>query len=156
MPTPRLIGLVSDTHGLARPSLARALAGAELVVHAGDIGSPLVLDTLASIASVRAVRGNTDTDSWALPLPRSLLVEIEHHVIYVLHDVALLDLDPVAVGVSVVVSGHTHCASVERRDGVLYVNPGSAGPRRSALPPTVARLWIRDGGLEVESMTLED
>jgi hypothetical protein len=154
MSKPRLIGLVSDTHGLVRPELAQVLEGAELIVHAGDIGSPVVLDSLGCIAPVRAVRGNTDNEPWARRLPRSLLVELESHALYVLHDVLLLDLDPVAATVAAVVSGHTHCPSVERRDGVLYVNPGSAGPRRSALPPTVARLWLRDGDLEVESVAL--
>jgi hypothetical protein len=155
VPKPRFIGLVSDTHGLVRPELASVLAGAELIVHAGDIGSPLVLDLLGGIAPVRAVRGNTDTDAWCRDLPRSRFVELGAHALYVLHDVSLLDLDPTAASVAAVVSGHTHCPSVERRDGVLYVNPGSAGPRRSALPPTVARLWLRDGGLDVESVTLD-
>jgi putative phosphoesterase len=138
-----LIGLISDTHGLLRPEALRALAGSELIIHAGDVGKPEILDHLRAIAPVVAVRGNIDKGDWASPLPMTAVVETEALRIYVLHDVHDLDLDPAAAGFGIVVSGHSHKASRDERSGVMYVNPGSAGPRRFRLPITVARLDLR-------------
>ena len=125
-----LIGLISDTHGLLRPEALQALAGSGLIIHAGDVGKPEILDQLRAIAPVVAVRGNIDKGDWASHLPLTAVVETEAVLIYVLHDVHELDLDPAAAGFGIVISGHSHKASREERSGVLYVNPGSAGPRR--------------------------
>jgi len=138
-----LIGLISDTHGLLRPEALQALAGSGLIIHAGDVGKPEILDQLRAIAPVVAVRGNIDKGDWASHLPLTAVVETEAVLIYVLHDVHELDLDPAAAGFGIVISGHSHKASREERSGVLYVNPGSAGPRRFRLPLTVARLDLR-------------
>lgn len=138
-----LIGLISDTHGLLRPEALRALAGSELIIHAGDVGKPEILDHLRAIAPVVVVRGNIDKGDWASPLPMTAVVETEVVRIYVLHDVHELDFDPAAAGFGIVVSGHSHKAGRDQRSGVLYVNPGSAGPRRFRLPITVARLDLR-------------
>jgi putative phosphoesterase len=135
-----VIGLISDTHGLLRPEALRALAGSELIVHAGDIGSPEILDALAAIAPVVAVRGNIDTAPWARQLPETAVAEAGSSRIYVLHDLKQLDLDPRAAGFAAVVSGHSHRPGRTERAGVLYINPGSAGPRRFRLPVTVALL----------------
>ena len=134
------IGLISDTHGLLRPQALRALEGVELIIHAGDVGKPEIIEALKSIAPVVAVRGNVDTEPWALALPEVEIVETAVANIYVIHDVHALDLKPAAAGFDIVVSGHSHKPGRTERDGVLYVNPGSAGPRRFQLPITVARL----------------
>ena len=134
------IGLISDTHGLLRPEAVRALAGCELIVHAGDVGKPEIIDQLQAVAPVVAVRGNIDKGEWASRLPLSAVVEAKSARIYVIHDVHDLDIDPAAAGFAIVVSGHSHKASHEERSGVLYLNPGSAGPRRFRLPITLARL----------------
>jgi hypothetical protein len=136
------IGLVSDTHGLLRPEALGFLAGSDFIVHAGDVCEAAVLETLAAIAPLVAVRGNNDRGAWAGSLRESELVEIGGQFVYVVHDIAGLDIDPAAAGVRVVVSGHSHRPSVDERDGVLYVNPGSAGPRRFSLPVSVAELRI--------------
>src|ERR1017187_4034843 len=125
-----IIGLISDTHGLLRPEAVRALAGCELIVHAGDVGKPEIIDQLQAVAPVVAVRGNIDKGEWASRLPLSAVVEAKSARIYVIHDVHDLDIDPAAAGFAIVVSGHSHKASHEERSGVLYLNPGSAGPRR--------------------------
>ncbi|MHB8079400.1 MAG: metallophosphoesterase family protein [Candidatus Krumholzibacteriia bacterium] len=139
-----VVGVISDTHGLLRPAAVAALAGCDLIVHAGDIvGAPL-LDELRRLAPVHAVRGNCD-GAWARALPEEETLDIGGLLVHVRHDLARLTLDPVAAGVAVVISGHSHRPVVARRDGVLYVNPGGAGPRRFALPATVARLTIADG-----------
>jgi putative phosphoesterase len=138
-----LVGLISDTHGLLRPEAVDALQGSDLIVHAGDIGDPAVLNSLARIAPIRAIRGNNDTGAWAWGLPASEVIELGCHSIYVVHNLAELDLDPSAVGFTTVVSGHSHKPAVEERGGVLYVNPGSAGPRRFKLPVTIARLRLQ-------------
>ena len=137
---PKTIGLISDTHGLLRPQALRALDGSDLIIHAGDVGDPEILETLKTLAPVFAVRGNVDTDPWALALPETEVIETGPATIYVLHDVHALDLDPVAAGFHIVVSGHSHKPSRTKRGGVLFLNPGSAGPRRFDLPVTVARL----------------
>jgi putative phosphoesterase len=134
------IGLISDTHGLLRPEALRALEGSELIIHAGDVGKQEIIDALKTLAPVVAVRGNVDTEAWASALPETEVVETGLATIYVLHDVQALDLEPGAAGFHIVVSGHSHNPGRTERDGVLYINPGSAGPRRFQLPVTVARL----------------
>ena len=136
------VGLISDTHGLVRPEALGALAGSAHIVHAGDIGDPEVLEALARIAPVTAVRGNNDLGPWAKELRESETLEIAGTRIYVIHDLSGLDLDPAAAGIDVVVSGHSHRPAEERRGGALYVNPGSAGPRRFKLPIALARLAL--------------
>jgi uncharacterized protein len=144
------IGLISDTHGLLRDEALAALRGSELIVHAGDVGEPEILEKLRELAPVVAVRGNVDTQDWAGVLPITAVADAGEALIYVLHDLKALDLDPVAAGFQVVVSGHTHKLGRSERSGVLYINPGSAGPRRFQLPITVARLDFgkRPWGLE--------
>lgn len=137
---PGRIGLISDTHGLLRPQALHALEGSDLIVHAGDVGDPEILEALKKIAPVFAVRGNVDTAPWARALPETEVIETEFASIYVLHDVHALDLDPAAAGFHIVVSGHSHKPSHAEKNGVLFLNPGSAGPRRFDLPVTVARL----------------
>jgi putative phosphoesterase len=148
-----LVGLISDTHGLLRPEALVALRGSQLIIHAGDIGKPEVLDRLNGVAPTFAVRGNIDTQTWAAALPMTEAVEAGPHVLWVLHDIAQLDLDP-AVGFAAVVYGHSHKPSIETREGVLYINPGSAGPRRFRLPVTVARLRVSGGSLKPEIVDL--
>jgi uncharacterized protein len=134
------IGLISDTHGLLRDEALRALEGSDLIIHAGDVGKLEILDALKALAPVFAVRGNVDTDRWALALPETEVIEAGFATLYVLHDVHELDLDPAAAGFQIVVSGHSHKPESVERNGVLFINPGSAGPRRFQLPVTVARL----------------
>jgi uncharacterized protein len=136
------IGLISDTHGLLRPEALAALAGVSQIVHAGDIGSEDVLTQLRAIAPVTAVRGNNDKAPWGRRIPETEALKIEGITLYVLHDLSELDLDPAAAGFSVVVSGHSHKPVITKKDDVLYVNPGSAGPRRFKLPVTIALLDI--------------
>lgn len=137
------VGLISDTHGLLRNEALRALEGSELIIHAGDIGPAEILDALRKLAPVVAVRGNIDTEPWAAKLPLTAVAEAGPATIYILHSLAELDLNPAAAGFQIVVSGHSHKPSRSERDGVLYINPGSAGPRRFNLPITVARLDLR-------------
>ena len=138
-----VVGLISDTHGLLRPEALRALDGSDLIIHAGDVGKPEILDALRALAPVVAVRGNIDRGEWASTLPLTAVAEAGPAAIYVLHDIHQLDLDPAAAGFHIVISGHSHKPSRTERDGVLYINPGSAGPRRFKLPLTVARLDLR-------------
>jgi putative phosphoesterase len=149
-----LVGLISDTHGLLRPEAVAALRGSTLVIHAGDIGRPEVLGRLRQVAPTFAVRGNVDTQAWAAALPMTEAVEAGPHLIWVLHDIAQLDLDP-AVGFAAVVYGHSHKPSIETRDRVLYINPGSAGPRRFRLPVTVARLRVNGAEICPEIVDLD-
>jgi uncharacterized protein len=153
MASAMLVGLISDTHGLLRPEALAALQGSTLIIHAGDIGRPEVLNRLREVAPTFAVRGNIDTQPWAAALPMTEAVEAGSHLIWVLHDVAQLDLDP-TVGFAAVVYGHSHKPSIETRDGVLYVNPGSAGPRRFRLPVTIGRLCVTADGLRPEIIEL--
>jgi uncharacterized protein len=139
------IGLISDTHGLLRPEALSALAGVHRIVHAGDIGKPQIIGALRSIAPVHAVRGNNDVGPWAARIPPHLQLRLGDVRIYVLHDVKALDLDPAAAGFQVVIAGHSHKPAVVERDGVLFVNPGSAGPRRFKLPVSVGYLTIARG-----------
>ena len=148
--SPTRIGLISDTHGLLRPQAIEALRGSELILHAGDVGTIEVLAALRELAPVIAVRGNVDTSDWARTLPETAVAEAGKVLLYVLHDVHTLDLNPAAAGFHVVVSGHSHQPGKFERDGVLYINPGSAGPRRFQLPITVARLNLSRAPFEVE------
>jgi putative phosphoesterase len=141
------IGLVSDTHGLLRPEVVAFLHGSDHIVHAGDIGNEGILQNLSAITPVTAVRGNNDKDAWASTIPETQLLRLGKTFVYVLHDLAQLDIDPKAAGVDVVVSGHSHRPLVEKRDGVLFVNPGSAGPRRFKLPIAVGELVVADGSI---------
>jgi len=148
------IGLISDTHGLLRPEAVAALQGCAQIIHAGDIGKPQVLDGLRAIAPLKAIRGNIDTADWAQMLPERLDLRIGGLTLHVLHDLKQLDIDPLAAGVDVVIAGHSHKPKVERRDGVLYLNPGSAGPRRFSLPISLALLELNDGQAQVELISL--
>jgi putative phosphoesterase len=136
------VGLISDTHGLLRPEAVAFLAGSDHIVHAGDVGDPQILDELARIGPLTVVRGNVDTDRWASRLPETARVVVGGIAIYVLHDLNALAIDPRQRGIRVVVSGHSHQPVVTERDGVVYVNPGSAGPRRFRLPITAAELQV--------------
>lgn len=138
----RRVGIIADTHGLLRPEAKTFLCGSDLIVHAGDIGGASILAELAAIAPVTGVRGNNDKGAWANAVPEFGILRVDDVLVYVLHDLAELSVDPVAAGYRVVVSGHSHRPSVEERDGVLYVNPGSAGPRRFKLPVAVAELRV--------------
>jgi uncharacterized protein len=148
------IGVISDTHGLFRPEAIAALRGSEHIIHAGDIGKPEILDQLRQIAPVTAVRGNVDINLWARKLPETEVVELGGIAIYVLHDLGQLDLNPQAAGFRVVISGHSHVPKTETRDGVLYFNPGSAGPRRFKLPITLGKLTIANGIVAAEIISL--
>jgi len=134
------LGLISDTHGLLREAAIDALRGSNLILHAGDVGKPEILTVLEAVAPVVAIRGNVDTAPWASALPATAVAELGGVTIYVIHDVHDLDLDPAAAAFQIVVSGHSHKPGSVEKDGVLYVNPGSAGPRRFQLPVTIARL----------------
>lgn len=151
----RFIGIISDTHGLLRPEAVIALAGSEIIIHAGDIGSRDVLDQLRDIAPIFAIRGNIDKGDWAKGLPETEVVPVNDRHLYVLHDLNELDLDPGAAGFDCVVSGHSHQPSVEERSNILYLNPGSAGPRRFKLPVAVGRLQVGQAGLLGEIIHLE-
>jgi uncharacterized protein len=139
------IGLISDTHGLLRPEALQALTGVEHIIHAGDIGGAEVIEALRNIAPVDAVRGNNDKDGWARKLPLWLALEFEGVGIHVLHDLKEMDIEPSAAGFQVVIAGHSHKPLVTQRDGVLFVNPGSAGPRRFSLPVTIGYLTVEAG-----------
>jgi len=144
------IGVISDTHGLLRPEAQRALLGVQLIIHAGDVGAPEILTQLKLIAPVFAVRGNVDTQPWARELPLNTVVEASGFSLYVLHNLRDLDLNPQAAGFDAVISGHTHQAEQRLDTGVLYLNPGSAGPRRFHLPITLALLEITRKPWKVE------
>ena len=148
------IGVISDTHGLLRNQACEALQGCELILHAGDVGAEDVLHELKRIAPVVAVRGNVDVEAWARRLHATEMNEFENKVFYMLHRVADLDLKPSAAGVHAVIYGHSHRPSIEWRGGILYFNPGSAGPLRFSLPVTVGRIEIVDGELRPEIVPL--
>ena len=153
---PQRIGLISDTHGLLREEALTALRGSELIVHAGDVGGPEILTRLRKLAPVIAVRGNVDTEDWARrELPETAVAQAGDVSIYVLHDVHSLDLDPVAAGFQIVVSGHSHKFLRSEKNGVLYINPGSAGPRRFTLPITVAKLDLSVTPWKLDFVDLE-
>jgi putative phosphoesterase len=149
------VGVISDTHGLLRPEAVAALTGVERIIHAGDIGERAVLAALGRLAPVSAVRGNNDRGGWARDIPETEVVEIGGVALYVLHDLHELDLDPRAAGFAAVIAGHSHQPRQERRDGVLYFNPGSAGPRRFRLPVSLGRLTVERGRVTGTLTTLE-
>ena len=148
------IGVISDTHGLLRPQALDALQGSDVILHAGDVGPREILDRLGEIAATVAVRGNVDTAIWATALPMADVIQAGGLQLYLLHDRAALDLDPAAAGFAAVIFGHSHRPGAERRNGVLYLNPGSAGPRRFTLPVTLARLTIEGDQLAYEIVEL--
>lgn len=148
------IGVISDTHGLLRPEAVERLAGVQHIIHAGDIGRPEVISELGKIAPVTAVRGNIDRDEWAAGYPQTEFVKLAGRLIYVLHNLAELDLDPTAAGIDVVVSGHSHRPKIETVDGVIYLNPGSAGPRRFSLPIALATLDLSGDAIRPSILSL--
>jgi putative phosphoesterase len=154
--TPIVIGVISDTHGLLRLEAMRALRGSEHIIHAGDLGAAEILEKLSTIAPVTAIRGNVDKAGWARRLAKNEVVELAGISIYVLHDLAQLDLKPEAAGFKVVISGHSHIPKQETRGGVLYFNPGSAGPRRFKLPVTVGKLILEGGHVRGEIIRISD
>lgn len=149
-----IIGVISDTHGLLRPQACDILRGVDRIVHAGDIGSADVIAELQAVAPVTAIRGNVDKGAWADAFPQTEVFEVDGRYIHVLHDLNDLDLDPVAAGFDVVISGHSHQPKCETVDGVLYLNPGSAGPRRFKLPVAVARVSITASGIDGQILQL--
>lgn len=149
-----LIGVISDTHGLLRPEALAALQGSDYIIHAGDVGDPQILRQLAAIAPVTAVRGNVDRQQWARELPSTNVLQLGEVAIYVLHDVGELDLDPRAARFAAVVFGHSHHPAQEMRAGVLFFNPGAAGPRRFRLPVTLGRLRVTEGKISGEILHL--
>jgi putative phosphoesterase len=148
------VGVISDTHGLLREQAVAALQGSELIIHAGDIGTPEVLERLREIAPVHAVRGNNDRADWARDLPLAEVVALGPYHVYLLHDLAELDIDPAAAGMAAVITGHSHKPLARTAEGVLYLNPGSAGPRRFKLPIALAHLRVTESGLEHEIVEL--
>jgi putative phosphoesterase len=152
---PVRVGVISDTHGLLRPAALTALRGSDLVIHAGDVGNADVITRLRALAPTVVVRGNNDKGAWAARLPDTARIDVGGIRLLVLHELTRLRLDPVAAGIGVVVSGHSHRPSIVRREGILYVNPGSAGPRRFTLPVSVARLSISRGRIRSKLVELE-
>ena len=150
-----IIGVISDTHGLQRPGALAALQGSDYIIHAGDIGDPQILDKLAAIAPLTAVLGNIDHGAWANKIPTTNVLEVGEISIYVLHNLQELDLKPEAAKFAAVVYGHSHVPKQEWKNGVLYFNPGSAGPRRFRLPVSVGRLRIKDGRIDAKILLLE-
>lgn len=150
------IGLISDTHGLLRDSAIEALADSDIIIHAGDIDTPDIIRRLEKIAPVFPVRGNMDRNPEGAALPQYEIVEMDGITIYILHDLYQLDLDPAAAGFEVVVSGHSHRPKIKYREGVLYINPGSAGPRRFTLPISVGMLEIEDGRITPKIIELKE
>src|SRR5262249_28369482 len=141
------IGVISDTHNLLRPEARQFLSGSDRIVHCGDICEPGVIAQLSHIAPVTAVRGNNDQGAWAEVLPESDMIRVGAILVFAIHDLSMLDIDPAASDVAVVLSGHSHRPSISRRDGVIYLNPGSAGPRRFTLPISAAEIMIADGAI---------
>jgi uncharacterized protein len=153
--SPFIFGVISDTHGLLRPAAIEALRGSHRILHAGDIGSADILDALATLARVTAIRGNVDRAEWARRLPETEVVEEGGCSIYILHDLAQLDLNPEAAKFNVVLYGHSHQPKIEHKGSVLYLNPGSAGPRRFNLPVSVAKLRVGRQGIQAEIIDLK-
>lgn len=150
-----VIGLISDTHGLARPQALDALHGVDLIIHVGDIGKPEVLDALEPIAPLHAIKGNNDRGAWAKKLPDTLILTVGGVTLYLIHDVHELSFEPSKRGIAALISGHSHKPSIVERDGVLFVNPGSAGPRRFKLPVAVGKLRVADGKVNAEIVELQ-
>ncbi len=151
-----VIGVISDTHGLLRPEALAALAGSDHVLHAGDVGDAGILEVLRRVAPVTAIRGNVDVRGACAELPATEAVVLGGKLFYLVHSLRDLDIDPVVAGMACVVSGHTHKASILERDGVMFLNPGSAGPRRFRLPVTVARVTVEEGRLRAEMVVLAE
>lgn len=149
------IGVISDTHGLLREEAIRALKGVDLIIHAGDIGNDNIIEELRNIAPVVAVRGNNDKEEWAKKYSKSEVLEIGELFIYILHDIKELDLDPKGAGFNVIISGHSHKPCLEEKDNILYLNPGSAGPRRFKLPISMSILHINNDTASTEMIDLE-
>jgi hypothetical protein len=149
-----VIGVISDTHGLLRPEAVEALRGSDAIIHAGDVGDPEILAKLTEIAPVTAVRGNVDTEPWARKLPETNVLEVGDVPIYVLHNIDQLDLKPEAAGFSAVIYGHSHAPHQETKNGVLFFNPGSAGPRRFKLPVSLGKLLVESGSIRGELVML--
>jgi putative phosphoesterase len=150
-----MVGVISDTHGLLRPEAVSALRGSDLVIHGGDIGNPAVIEELRRLAPTFVVRGNVDTQSWAAALPMTERVAVGELSFYVLHEISQLDLDPAAAGFAAVIFGRSHKPSIERRGSVLFLNPGSSGPRRFKLPVTLARVRVSGQQLQPEIVELD-
>lgn len=148
------VGVISDTHGLLRPEALKALAGVDHILHAGDVGDREILSALGKIAPLTAIRGNIDRSGPCAALPATEIVELDGVMFYLVHDLQELDLDPAAAGISVIVSGHSHKPLIEHRGGVLYLNPGSAGPRRFSLPITIGLITLSDGQPRAEIISL--
>jgi uncharacterized protein len=149
------VGVISDTHGLLRPQAVAALRGSDMIIHAGDVGNPDVIKALEDVAPTFAVRGNIDKGTWAADLPMTELVEVGEQVFYVLHEISQLDFDPAEAGFAAVVFGHSHQPLIETRQGVLFLNPGSAGPRRFKLPIAVARIAVSGRYMHPEILELQ-
>jgi putative phosphoesterase len=149
------IGIISDTHGLVRKSVVKSFKDVDLIVHAGDIGNQETLETLQAIAKVHPVRGNVDGGKWTENLPFTDVVQVGQAYLYVLHDLSSLDLAPEAAGFNVVISGHSHIPKIEERNGILFLNPGSAGPRRFKYPISIAFLYIKGTSIEAELVELK-
>ncbi len=149
------VGVISDTHGLLRPQALAALKGSDYIIHAGDVGDPAILNSLAEIAPVTAVRGNVDHGDWAKKIPETNVLEVGRTSIYVLHILRSLDLKPEAAGFSAVIFGHSHKPGQETKNGVLYFNPGSAGPKRFGLPVTIGELIVSAGQIRAEIVILD-
>jgi putative phosphoesterase len=152
---PILVGVISDTHGLLRPNALKALEDSALIIHAGDVGKPEILDALRSLAPVVAIRGNVDHGEWAQSLPKTQITELGDVSMYVLHDLHELDLDPAEAGFNAVISGHSHIPAIEQRNGVLYLNPGSAGPRRFSNPVSLAQITVQNGNISARIVSLD-
>lgn len=150
-----VIGVISDTHGLLRPEAIAALQGSDYIIHAGDVGQPHILTRLGKIAPVTAIRGNVDRDTWARKIPETNVLEAGGTSIYILHNLATLDLKPEAAGFSTVIYGHTHVPKQEVKNNVLYFNPGAAGPRRFKLPISVGKLIVENRSVQAEIITLD-
>jgi putative phosphoesterase len=150
-----IVGVISDTHGLLRPQAIAALQGCDLIIHAGDVGNPDVIKELSDIAPTRVMRGNVDKGDWAAMLPMFDLVDVGERLLYVLHEISQLDIEPAAAGFAAVVFGHSHQPVIEMREGVLFLNPGSAGPRRFKLPITVTRVGISGARMRPEIVELQ-
>ncbi len=150
----KTVGVISDTHGLLRLEALEVLEGVDLIVHAGDIGSPQIIDALKEFAPVFAIRGNVDRGIWAGEFSATEIVEVDDQLLYVLHDLGQLDLDPAAAGFRVVIYGHSHDPQVAEKQGVVYLNPGSAGPRRLRLPISMARMVVGDAEGKADHRTM--
>lgn len=149
------LGVVADTHGLLRPQLVDALKGVDRILHAGDVGRPFILEKLRAIAPLSVVRGNVDREEWAEALPKTEVILVGSSSLYMLHILDELDLDPGAAGFAAVIYGHSHQPRIERKNGVLYLNPGSAGPRRFSLPVSMALLKVKSDGLYADLIELD-